>query len=286
MKVTVRLGEPIWRVAGALRLELEFEPPGVTVADVLAHLAAAYPGFETAFRGDDLARHLPYQLFVNARIVPPGSEHERFLADGDKLYVFLPAAGGNQGTVLGRDFYARNTLEVARGLLGRRLVRTLDGQRVGGPIVEVEAYVGADDLASHAARGQTPRNRAMFGRAGHAYVYFIYGMYHCLNVVTEAEGYPAAVLIRAIEPVEGVQVMAVRRPGRPRSQLANGPGKLCQALAIGRDMDGLDLTAGVELWLEAGQPVDPQLVQATPRVNVRGDRRARTMPWRFVVQGK
>jgi DNA-3-methyladenine glycosylase len=129
---------------------------------------------------------------------------------------------------LGREFYARDTLTVARELLGQRLVRVMeDGQRLAGIIVETEAYIGEEDQACHASHGRTPRNAVMYGPAGFAYIYFIYGMYYCLNVVTEQEGFPAAVLIRAIEPTEGIPRMQAYRQGRPLHELTNGPGKLC-----------------------------------------------------------
>ena len=283
MQIMVRLGEPLWRAAGAMRLYLDFGEGEVTVADVLARLAATYPAFETAFRGDAFGRLMPYQVFVNARLVPAGGEALRPVVDGDKVYLFLPAIGGSQAP-LPREFYLRDTLLVARELLGAHLVRTLDGQRAAGRIVEVEAYIGEDDQASHAANGRSQRNRTMYGPGGLTYVYFIYGMHYCLNVVTEADGFPAAVLIRGILPLEGIDLMAARRPGQPRRSLVDGPAKLCQALAIDRQLDGHDLTQGVELWVEPGEPVLDDHIVATPRVNVSGDDRARTVLWRWVVQ--
>ena len=140
---------------------------------------------------------------------------------------------------LPRDFFARPTLLVARELLGQRLVRHWEGQRLAGRIVEVEAYIGMDDLASHARFGKTKRNAAMFGPPGCAYVYLIYGMYACLNLVTEAENFPAAVLIRALEPIEGIEIQQQRRGASVALRdLARGPGRLCQALAIDRSLDG------------------------------------------------
>lgn len=188
-------------------------------------------------------------------------------------------------TPLPREFYARDTLLVARELLGQRLVRWLNGERLSGRIVEVEAYIGETDQACHASCGRTARNAVMYGPPGHAYVYFIYGMHHCLNVVTEREGFPAAVLIRALEPLEGVATMRRLRPGRPDRELTNGPAKLCQALDIDRTFNRIDLCAHGPLFIEAGTPVSEADVGTSPRVGVRGDERALTAPWRFFVRG-
>jgi DNA-3-methyladenine glycosylase len=182
---------------------------------------------------------------------------------------------------LPRAFFDRPTPDVARDLLGRRLVRVLDGQRLSGLIVEAEAYGGPDDEASHAHR-RTPRSAIMYGPPGHAYVYFIYGMYFCLNVVTEADGRPGAVLIRAIVPQEGIEIMRRRRGGVPDRHLADGPGKLCLALGITRAQNGLDLTSSPELFLEEGTPAAAAEIAATPRIGVRGDADALGRPWRFV----
>jgi len=187
---------------------------------------------------------------------------------------------------LERDFFARDTLEVARGLLGRRLVRILDGERLAGRIVEAEAYVGEQDEASHASPGLTKRNASMYGPPGYAYVYLIYGMYHCFNIVTEKRGFPAAVLIRALEPLEGLDTMRQLRDGRPDKQLTSGPGRLCQAIAIDLHLDGADLCSPeTPLFLEAGAPVPGPGVATGPRINVRGDDAAVTVPWRFYVKG-
>ena len=186
---------------------------------------------------------------------------------------------------LGRDFYRRSTLTVARELLGQRLVKILDGQRLSGLIVEVEAYIGEDDAACHAACGRTPRNEAMYGSPGHAYVYFIYGMHHCLNVVTEEEGFPAAVLIRALEPLEGLEIMRRYRSGRPDRELTNGPAKLCQALAIDRGFNGVDLCTGEVLFIEEGRMVAQEEVGTSPRIGIKADELAMSVPWRFYLQG-
>ncbi len=186
---------------------------------------------------------------------------------------------------LPRDFFARDTLTVARELLGQRLVRLWEGKRLSGRIVEVEAYGGEDDQASHARPGRTPRNAPMYGPPGHAYVYFIYGMHHCFNVVTEREGYPAAVLVRALEPVEGIEEMRAFRSGRPDLQLTSGPARLCQALAIDRRLNGTDLCAsGALLFVERDGGVPDEIIAAGPRIGVRGDEAALTAPWRLYIQ--
>ncbi len=186
---------------------------------------------------------------------------------------------------LTRAFFDRDTLVVARHLLGRRLVRMLDGERLSGRIVEVEAYVGEDDQASHARSGRTERNAPMYGPPGHAYVYLIYGMHHCLNTVTEREGFPAAVLIRALEPMEGMDRMRELRGGRTDLPLTSGPARLCQALAIDRGFDGADLCASdALLFLEEGVSVPDDAVDRGPRIGVRGDERALTAAWRFYLR--
>lgn len=187
---------------------------------------------------------------------------------------------------LSREFFDRDTLQVARDLLGQVLVRLLNGERLSGRIVEVEAYIGEDDQASHARFGRTPRNAAMYGPPGCAYVYQIYGLHHCLNIVTEREGFPAAVLIRALEPLEGRERMRALRGGVPDPLLTSGPARLCQAMAIDRSLDGADLCApDAVLFVEEGRPVADESVATGPRVGVRGDRRARTAPWRFFIAG-
>ena len=190
-------------------------------------------------------------------------------------------------SIIQQEFFARPTVAVARALLGQRLVREFDGQRLSGIIVETEAYVGPDDSACHASRGRTPRTEVMYGPAGHAYIYFIYGMHYMLNLVTEVEGFPAAVLIRAVEPVEGIEVMQAHRP-RISSQvnLTNGPGKLCQALAIDQMLHGHDVTIGQALWFEAGNPLSESVIAAGPRIGIAYARpEDRVAPWRFWVQG-
>lgn len=186
---------------------------------------------------------------------------------------------------LARLFYEQSTVAVARGLLGQRLVRvTDDGCRLSGYICETEAYGGSDDEASHAYR-RTPRSAIMYGPPGRAYVYFIYGMYYCLNAVTERDGSPGAVLIRALAPNEGIPFLRRHRPGAPDAHLADGPGKLCQALGITMALNGSDLTTGAQLFVEAVAPVADDRIRSTPRIGVRGNSDARSRLWRFVWTG-
>src|SRR5262249_46405656 len=156
------------------------------------------------------------------------------------------------------------TVDVARGLLGNVLVHG----PTAGIIVETEAYLGGDDLAAHSARGLTDRTRVIFGPPGHAYVYFIYGMYECLNLVCEPDGIPGCVLIRAIEPVAGIELMqARRRSARKLEDIASGPGKLTLAMAITRVQNGADVTRGA---LVVREPADPRHLEiaVTPRIGI------------------
>ncbi len=187
---------------------------------------------------------------------------------------------------LSRAFYARDGVTVARALLGKRLVRVIGGVRLAGLITETEAYGGPDDPASHAYR-RTDRSAIMYGPPGFAYVYFIYGTHHCLNAVTGPDGVPGAVLIRALMPTENVIEMRKRRRlaeeslADSSSGVADGPGKLCQALGITLADNGLDLTESDALFVEQGVEVAENDVAATPRIGVRGDEEARSRPWRF-----
>jgi DNA-3-methyladenine glycosylase len=181
---------------------------------------------------------------------------------------------------LERTFYERPTVDVARALLGHMLVSvTLEG-RTAGRIVETEAYLGADDPASHAARLRTGRVEAMWGEPGIAYVYRSYGIHAMLNVVTEPLGETGAVLIRALEPVFGIDLMRVRRGSEDERLLCSGPGKLCQALAISLDLHGTDLVSSDRLWISPGEiPCD---VSASGRIGIS---RGQSHPWRFWVTG-
>jgi DNA-3-methyladenine glycosylase len=169
--------------------------------------------------------------------------------------------------ILPRVYFNRPTVTVARSLIGKYLVRVIDGRMLAGKIVEVEAYIGPQDKACHASKGRTQRTDVMFGPGGIAYVYLIYGMYHCLNVVTEREEFPSAVLIRAIE-ING--------------ELIDGPGRLCRALQIDRRLNRADLTTGESLWFEdRGTLVERGDVAAHRRVGVDYAGEWAKKPWRF-----
>ena len=183
-----------------------------------------------------------------------------------------------ESRVLDRDFYARPAVEVARDCLGKILVRG----STAGRIVETEAYLGVDDRAAHAWRGVTNRTRVLFGPPGHAYVYFIYGMYECLNFVAEQEGKAGCVLIRALEPVAGIKMMRRRRPAAKRLEdLASGPGKLTLALGITRKQNGADLTRS-SLHVRQEQMERPFEVQVTPRIGIT---HCADWPLRFFIAG-
>ncbi|MGZ8594307.1 MAG: DNA-3-methyladenine glycosylase [Actinomycetota bacterium] len=183
---------------------------------------------------------------------------------------------------LPRGFFDRPAVEVAPALLGRVLVRCLpDGARLAGRIVEAEAYEPGDP-ASHGFRGPTPRNASMFGPPGRLYVYYTYGHHWMMNVVTRPEGEGSAVLLRALEPLEGLAVMAAARGRSAPRDLCSGPGKLAQALSVDRAQDGEDLVGGGVVWLEAGAPVPPDRIRAGGRVGVSVGVEPH---WRFVVAG-
>jgi DNA-3-methyladenine glycosylase len=171
------------------------------------------------------------------------------------------------GTILSRGYFNRPTLTVARSLVGKYLIRCIDGREIAGKIVEVEAYVGSQDKACHAWKGRTQRTEVMFGPAGVAYVYLIYGMYHCLNVVTERAEFPSAVLIRAIEL---------------KGELIDGPGRLCRSLQIDRSLNRMDLTTGESLWFEdREEAVGRGMVGAYPRIGVDYAGKWAEKLWRF-----
>src|SRR5580704_12002391 len=181
-----------------------------------------------------------------------------------------------ESRILPREFYDRDTVTVARELLGKILVHG----RVAGTIVETEAYLGGDDLASHSARGITKRTRVIFGPPGHAYVYFVYGMHECLNIVVRPEGVAGCVLVRAAEPMAGIGIMQRRRPSAHSvAKLASGPGNLTRVFGITRAQNGADVTRGslvVREWKGA-----PEFeIRVTPRIGIR---QCAELPLRFVV---
>ena len=186
-------------------------------------------------------------------------------------------------------FYLQDTVEVARQLIGKRLVHRVNGQELSAIICETEAYTGFSDKACHSYKGRTERTEVMFEAGGRAYVYLIYGMYHCLNFVTEAEGEPAAVLLRGLEPVEGLARMSLNRFGKLPGELTSyqkkhfldGPGKVCKALALTRAQNGLDL-CGQELFLwDPGER--PPVIHTGPRIGIDYAEEAVHFPWRFYV---
>ena len=186
--------------------------------------------------------------------------------------------------MLTRSFYQNPTLDVAKNLLGKTLIRQTNNHCYVARIIETEAYIGKDDSACHASKGLTPRTQVMFGEAGCAYIYFVYGMHYMFNIVTEAKDYPAAVLIRAIEPLENIEQMIINRKGQNRN-IGNGPAKLCQALEIDKSLNGLDLTKGQALWLEDADCVNPQNIVARPRIGIDyADKRDREALWRFYIK--
>jgi DNA-3-methyladenine glycosylase len=206
-----------------------------------------------------------------------------------------PPTAGEIWPALHRSFYERPVTELAAALLGTTLLSEDDDGLTGGAIVEAEAYGGPEDRASHARAGLTRRTAPMFGPAGHAYVYLIYGLHSCVNVVGEGDATPGAVLIRALEPRIGLDLIRARRGAAagPDARLCAGPARLCQALGVTRALDGHDLTAGARLWISGGAPdavassrMRPSEILTGPRIGVsyaEGDWAAR--PWRFGVRG-
>jgi DNA-3-methyladenine glycosylase len=192
-----------------------------------------------------------------------------------KLHRFIM-----EGMINLRQLLSKPAEEVAPRLLGSQLVREINGQRLVGRIVETEAY-SQDDVASHSYRGQTPRTKVMFGPAGFLYVYFTYGLHYCCNIVTGPAGHGSAVLIRALEPLEGQAVMAQNRHGLGGEALANGPAKLCQALEIDKRLNGHDLSQK-PLRLIIKPPVRQTEIVQTTRIGIS---RAQDMPWRFYAKG-
>lgn len=193
---------------------------------------------------------------------------------------------------LEREFYSRPTLDVAKDLLGKNLIHHINGKRLMGKIVEAEAYIGTVDKAAHSYNKRTKRNEVMFGPPGHAYVYIIYGVYNCMNVVTQAEEEGTAVLIRAVEPIENIETMALNRYDEPIENLrkrqilglTNGPGKLCIAMGVtNRANNGMDL-CGDTLWIEEASENETFEIVATTRVNIDYAEEAIHFPWRFYIK--
>jgi len=202
----------------------------------------------------------------------------------NKPSIARAAAGSAQKgrlRILHRRFYSRETVHVARELLGKHLVRVIGSNAMTGKIVEVEAYRGSDDPASHASRGRTPRNAPMFGEAGHAYIYFTYGNHYCLNVTTQESGIPGAVLIRAIEPLDGLSAMKRLRPNVPELALTNGPGKLTKALAIDKTLNEVDLTKAGPLFIMVAEEEHFKVARSTRVGITAGTERL----WRFYISG-
>lgn len=192
----------------------------------------------------------------------------------------------NRSSKLPREFYTRtNVLTVARELLGKLLVvPARGGKRVSGMIVEAEAYRGPQDRAAHSYSGRrTKRTEPMYGVGGTAYVFFVYGMYNQFNVVTNVKDTPHAVLIRALQPVEGIEVMRRRRHSQPDHNLTNGPGKLCIALGIDRKLDGADLL-GAKVWLEEGERIPRSQIATGPRIGIDYAEEWIDKPWRFWIK--
>jgi DNA-3-methyladenine glycosylase len=210
------------------------------------------------------------------------AQHERSAASGPSR-ARRSAVHPLDPPPLPASFFARDAATVAREMLGTLLVSTVDGERRVCEIVETEAYTGPEDDASHAAArfGRTARNDPMFGPAGTAYVYRIYGMHWCLNVVTGAEGHPAAVLVRAARPVEGIDAIRIARPGRPDRDLLRGPGNLARGLGVTGDLNRHVMDAA-PLWIADGTPIADAAVVAGPRVGIT---RAADWPLRFYLRG-
>lgn len=187
---------------------------------------------------------------------------------------------------LNQSFYNRQVIEVAYDLIGKRLVRQMNGFQISGLICETEAYDGMSDLACHARVGKTNRNAVMFGPPGFAYVYFTYGMHWCFNVVTGEEGYAAAVLIRAIIPETGLEYIANNRQGIDKQHWVDGPAKLTKALMIDKSQNGVNLSNSKSgLWIEEGAHIDKSRIIHGPRIGIdRTPEPWRSKPWRFWVE--
>jgi DNA-3-methyladenine glycosylase len=186
---------------------------------------------------------------------------------------------------LDRDFFQRDTVLVARELLGMQFVCIDQGDRLVGIVTETEAYRGEDDLACHARAGLTARTAVMYGPPGHVYTYFTYGMHWLINIVTEIEGYPGAVLIRGLAPTLGLKKISQRRKARPRSEWTNGPAKVCQAFGIDKTHNGMDIcTTDSYIFVEKRPPISDSCVTYGPRVGLNNVPEPwKSMPWRYQI---
>lgn len=181
-------------------------------------------------------------------------------------------------------FFERPTLTVARELLGKYLTVKQRGNILSGKIVETEAYIGEDDYACHASKGRTARSETLYQKAGTLYVYLVYGMYHCLNIVTERADFPSAVLIRAVEPCEGIALMRKRRGTNAVHNLASGPGKVCEAFGITKKMNGKTMRESA-LWIkDRGESADAAAIAQSPRIGVHYAGKCARYPWRFYIK--
>jgi DNA-3-methyladenine glycosylase len=178
-----------------------------------------------------------------------------------------------------KSFLEQDTVQVAQRLIGCHLIRKTPQGDIRVEITETEAYKGSDDPASHASRAMTPRNKLMFGQAGRLYVYLIYGMHYCMNVIAHLPGEVGAVLIRSAEPVEGIGLIRAKRPGAADRNLLNGPGKLAQGLGIGIELNGYDLLQDLDSQLRLQLTSVPRAVAATPRIGIS---KATELLWRFI----
>lgn len=188
--------------------------------------------------------------------------------------------------ILGKNFYARGGISLAKDLLGCYLIKEVEQDKIITKIVETEAYIGPEDKACHAYNNKrTKRTEVMFGRPGLAYVYLIYGIHNCFNIVAGKEGKPEAVLIRAVEPVSGMNYIKDNREigSRPDIELTNGPGKLTEALGINRDFNGLSLTESKELYLTSGEDIPESEIRSGPRINIDYAEEFTEKSWRFYI---
>lgn len=185
---------------------------------------------------------------------------------------------------ISRAFFKRSTLKVVKSLLGKYLVVKRRGKVLAGKIVETEAYIGEDDLACHASKGRTNRSETLYKKAGTIYVYLVYGMYYCFNIVTEREHFPSAVLIRAIEPAEGIETMKKLRKTGDSRNLASGPGKLCMAFGIDRSMNGKDVFSGTIYIEDRGEKISADDIAQTKRIGVDYAGVCAHYPWRFYIK--